>query len=256
MDTREPLDEAPSRPGGAVGDQPVHASPSTDQGRVAHAVLGTVIGDQPLGAVLERIARLATEEIPGVDEASVTLLKNGKARSAAFTGALAVDLDERQYETGFGPCLDAAVSGATVAVPDMSAETTYAAFAQEAARRGVTHSMSVGLPIGTSTVGGLNLYGLRGDPYGDVAIDGARTFAGVAAIAVANAAALADAVEEAEGLRAAMQTRAVIEQAKGMIMADRKCSADEAFRLLTQASNHSNRKLRDVARSIVENAQR
>jgi GAF domain-containing protein len=95
-------------------------------------------------------------------------------------------------------------------------------FAEVAARRGVKHSMSVGLPIGTSTVAGLNRYGLRGDPFDDAAIDLARTFAGHAAIAVANAAALADAVE--------------------------------AFRLLVQASNHSNRKLRDIAQPLVDNA--
>ncbi len=197
---------------------------------------------------------LAKDTIPGVDEASVTLLKNGKARSIAFTGSLAVQLDERQYDQGFGPCLDAAVSGATITVPDMAAETTYKDFAEVAARHGVTHSLSMGLPIGTSTIGGLNLYGSHGEPYDDEALETAADFAGYAAIAVANAAALADALDEIAGLRTAMETRAVIEQAKGILMRDQKCTADEAFRLLTQASNTSNRKLRDIATAIVEGA--
>jgi GAF domain-containing protein len=201
------------------------------------------------------VAQLAKDTIPGVDEASVTLMKNAKPRTVAFTGPLAIHLDERQYEDGFGPCLDAAVSGSTIKIPDMAAETTYKDFAQVAVRQGVTHSLSVGLPIGTSTIGGLNLYGLRGDPYDDDSIELAGTFAGYAAIAMTNAAALADAVEETAGLRTAMQTRAVIEQAKGILMRDQHCTADEAFQMLTQASNHSNRKLRDIARSVVESTQ-
>jgi GAF domain-containing protein len=222
----------------------------------ARIALGVPIAGEPLGAVLERVAVMAKDTIPGVDEASVTLLKNGKARSVAFTGSLAVQLDERQYDQGFGPCLDAAVSGATVTVPDMAAEATYKDFAEVAAKYGVTHSLSMGLPIGTSTIGGLNLYGLHGDPYDDDALETAAVFAGYAAIAVANAAALADALDEVAGLRTAMQTRAVIEQAKGILMRDQKCTADEAFRLLTQASNTSNRKLRDIAAAIVESTRR
>jgi len=226
-----------------------------DTRTAVHLALGTAVAEEPVGRVLERVAVLAKETIPGVAEASVTLLKNGNPRTIAFTGPLAVHLDERQYEQGFGPCLDAAVSGSLIIIPETKAETTYKDFAQTAARQGVTHTLSMGLPIGTSTVGGLNLYGTHGDPYDDAAVELAGDFAGYAAIAVANAAALADAVDEVAGLRTAMQTRAVIEQAKGILMRDQRCTADEAFRTLVQASNQSNRKLRDIAASIVEGAQ-
>jgi GAF domain-containing protein len=206
---------------------------------------------------LERVAGLAKEIIPGVDEASVTLLKNGKPRTIAFTGRLAVHLDERQYEDGFGPCLDAAVAGSLIIIPDMTAETTYKDFARTAARQGVTHTLSLGMPIATSSIGGLNLYGTQGgDPYDDSSVELAGEFAGYAAIALANAAALADAVEEVAGLRTAMETRAVIEQAKGILMRDQRCTPEEAFRILVQASNGSNRKLRDIAISLVDGAQR
>jgi GAF domain-containing protein len=210
---------------------------------------------EPVGRVLERVAGLAKETIPGVDEASVTLMKNGKPRTVAFTGPLAVHLDERQYEQGFGPCLDAAVAGSLIVIPDTTTETTYKDFAEVAARQGVTHTLSMGLPIATSTIGGLNLYGTRGDPYDDSSIELTVAFAGYAAIALANAAALADALDEVAGMRTAMQTRAVIEQAKGILMRDNRCTADEAFRMLVQASNVSNRKLRDIALSLVEGTQ-
>jgi GAF domain-containing protein len=230
-------------------------SSKVDARTAVHLALGTAVAGEPVGRVLERVAVLAKETISGVDEASVTLLKKGKPRTVAFTGPLAVHLDERQYEKGFGPCLDAALTGSLIIIPNTKAETTYADFAQVAARQGVTHTLSIGLPIGTSTIGGLNLYATHGDPYDDVAAELAGAFAGYAAIAVANAAALADAVEEVAGLRTAMQTRAVIEQAKGILMRDQRCTPDEAFRMLTHASNLSNRKLRDIATSIVEGAQ-
>jgi len=236
--------------------EPTNVSNHVDRRAAAYLALGSTIAGDPVGTVLERVARVAKDTIPGVDEASVTLMKNGKPRSVAFTGPLAIHLDERQYDTGFGPCLHAAVSGGVIVIQDMAAEKTYRDFAEVAVRQGVTHSLSVGLPIGTSTIGGLNLYGIHSEPYDQDAVELAGTIAGYAAIAVANAAALADAVEEVAGLRAAMQSRAVIEQAKGILMRDQRCTEDEAFRMLVQASNHSNRKLRDIAVSIVEGAQR
>ena len=226
-----------------------------DARTAAHVALGTAIAGEPVGTVLGRVARLAKETVPGVEEASVTLMKNGKPRTIAFTGPLAVHLDERQYETGFGPCLDAAVAGSVIIIPDTKAETTYKDFAAVAARQGVTHTLSMGMPVASSTLGGLNLYGTHGDPYDEAALELAGTFAGYAGIALANAAALADALDEVAGLRTAMQTRAVIEQAKGILMRDQGCTPDEAFRRLVQASNNTNRKLHDVALALVEDTQ-
>jgi hypothetical protein len=60
--------------------------------------------------------------------------------------------------------------------------------------------------------------------------------------------------EELEGLRRAMEHRAVIEQAKGIIMASTGRTPDEAFELLRQQSQHSNMKLRDIAADIVATA--
>jgi AmiR/NasT family two-component response regulator len=62
--------------------------------------------------------------------------------------------------------------------------------------------------------------------------------------------------EELEGLRAAMHSRAVIEQAKGIIMGATGCDAEAAFDLLRQQSQHLNRKLRDVAEEVVASAVR
>ncbi|HET6909569.1 MAG TPA: ANTAR domain-containing protein [Mycobacteriales bacterium] len=69
---------------------------------------------------------------------------------------------------------------------------------------------------------------------------------------VAEMQAMLDAVEhELSGLRTAMQTRGVIEQAKGMLMHEQRCKAEEAFSVLVRLSQTSHRKLVDVAESLV-----
>ncbi|RJK96144.1 GAF and ANTAR domain-containing protein [Vallicoccus soli] len=213
--------------------------------------LSQILLGSPLGEVLERVASLAKRTVPGADEVSVTLLDGEQARSVAFTGDLAVHLDERQYEKGFGPCMDAALSGDTVDIPDTAHEETYPDFARQAARAGVTNTLSVGLPIPQRTVGALNIYGMHGRAFDDDSQALALTFASYAAVALANAALYTSTTELARQMEAAMASRAVIEQAKGMVMARRDCSADEAFALLARASQAANRKLRDIAQEVV-----
>jgi GAF domain-containing protein len=211
-----------------------------------------VLGGQPLGAVLSRVADLAADLVPGIDEVSVTLIDRGRARSVAFSGRLAVILDERQYEDGFGPCMDAAVTGEIIAVEDTATDAHYPQFGAAAARAGVRHSLSIGLTaMMQGTTGALNLYGME-DPLDASSRDVASGFASYAAVAVSNAAVYAGALDEVEQMRAAMASRATIEQAKGIVMATRRCTAEQAFDFLRETSSRSNRKLRDIAQVLVE----
>jgi len=89
----------------------------------------------------------------------------------------------------------------------------------------------------------------------DDAIILAQTFAGYAAVALANAHLYDVTATLAQHMQAAMESRAVIEQAKGIVMGERRCTADEAFRILSKLSQDSNRKVRDVAAALVARAQ-
>ncbi|NAZ87864.1 ANTAR domain-containing protein [Kineococcus sp. T90] len=210
-----------------------------------------VVGQTPLHEVLTRVAELARACVPGAEEVSVTLLEGEKARSAAFTGRLAATLDERQYESGFGPCLDAAHSGGVVRVDDTSRDTTYPAFAAVAARQGVRSTVSVGMPVPQRVLGGLNAYRFEEEPLDAESVQLLQVFAGYAAIALANHSLYASAVALSEHLHTAMQSRAVIEQAKGIVMAQLRCDAEEAFQHLVTQSQHTNRKLRQIAEQVV-----
>ena len=236
-------------------DQPTHVL--TDP-RSAFGELGRMLlGEKPLVEVLHEVCRLALVTIPGVDEVSVTLVEDDRTRTAAFTGSLAATLDERQYDAGFGPCLDAAQSGDVVRIDDTAAEELYRDFASVARRQGVTSMLAVGLPMPTRVLGGLNLYRLAGTEPFDAQVQAlASAFGGYAAVALANAALLASRERLATHLQTAMTSRSVIDQAKGIVMSLAACDADEAFRLLARHSQQRNQKLRDIATEIVAAAER
>ncbi|WP_233498494.1 GAF and ANTAR domain-containing protein [Blastococcus sp. TF02A-26] len=205
-----------------------------------------------MDAMLLRIAELAKRVTPGVVEASVTLVSRHKATSAAFTGPLSVQLDESQYSRGEGPCLEAAVGQEIQEITDAREETRWPGHARECVARGSLSSMSVPLPVKESVHGALNLYATEAHAFGDQAKAVATEFASYAAIAVQNRQLYDSTRELAEHLDTAMRTRAVIEQAKGILMSQRRCDAAEAFNLLAAASQRSNRKLRDIAQAIVD----
>ncbi|MFG3556977.1 ANTAR domain-containing protein [Micromonospora sp. NPDC047557] len=204
-----------------------------------------------LDDMLDRVATLASRSVPGAREVSVTLVRGRTGWTAAFTGDLARELDERQYEQHRGPCLDASASGDTVSVPDMTVEQRWPQWAQRARAAGVGSSLSIGLPIQESVVGALNVYGGTVNAFDPPAIAVAEHFAAYAAVALANAHLYDSAATLAEQLREAMHSRAVIEQAKGIIMGERRCTPDEAFALLSKISQDTNRKVRDVAEALV-----
>ena len=224
--------------------------------RAAFAELAKIMfGEQPLPVTLERVAQLAKQIIAGAAEVSVTLLQDREVASVAFTGPLAVQLYERQYEAGFGPCMDAATSGATITIDDTADSTAYRDFGRIAARRGIRNTMSIGLSVARQTVGALNIYGTDQTPFDAATQELAAAFASYAAVAVANAGVYATTAALAANLQRALESRAVIDQAKGILMARHGLSADAAYDLLSKQSQLENRKLRDIAADLVEEYQ-
>ena len=213
-------------------------------------------GETDLSGVLSQVSELARRTIPGAEEVSVTLLKQEGAHTAAFSGEMALRLDELQYEYEQGPCLEAAKEAAVVSVPDMSEEVRWPQWAAQAVQGGALSSLSIGFPIQETVLGALNIYGAKPGAFDDDAVTLAQTFAGYAAVALANAHLYDTTATLAAQMQSAMQSRAVIEQAKGIIMGERRCTPDEAFAVLAKVSQDSNRKLRDVAAALVERAAR
>jgi len=214
------------------------------------------LGDKSLVEVLHEVCRIAVASLPGVDEVSITLVEDGWIQTVAFTGSLAAALDERQYAAGFGPCLGAVHSGDVVRVDDTTGDVLYPDFAAVAARQGVTSVLALALPMPLPVLGALSLYRLHGtQPFNAQTQTAAAAFGAYAGVVLANAAALAGMERLLARSEATMASRAVIEQAKGVIMNLTACDADEAFRTLTTWSQHANRKLRDIAAEVIAAAE-
>jgi GAF domain-containing protein len=212
------------------------------------------LADHTLDRVMDKIAALAKSTLQLNGEVSVTLVERGKPSTVAQTGQLAGDLDERQYNRGYGPCLDSIAGGEPLVVHDMRTEQRWPDWARSAADVGAGSSMSIPVPLQREVSAALNIYSTDPDAFDDAAVELGSTFAAYAGVALANMHLYQAQGQVAEQLQTAMQSRAVIEQAKGILIGQRRCSAQEAFDILVRLSQDTNRKLRDVAEALVVDA--
>ena len=205
------------------------------------------------GVALQRVADLAVEQLNGCDMAGVTFVRDNEATTAVFTDAEAPEIDRAQYSTGQGPCLDAYRTGVILRIDETLDEERWPAFAEAASDHGIRSTLSLPLRAEDGTIGALNLYSRSPHAFVDNE-QMATVFVAHAAAALANSQAYSAAQALSQQLRAALESRAVIEQAKGVLMRDHQCDAEEAFEMLRHASQHTNRKVRDVAAAIVNDA--
>jgi GAF domain-containing protein len=204
-------------------------------------------------SLLQTVAGLAKSAMPGGTEASVTLIVKDRPTTVASTGQLALDLDETQYERGQGPCLHAARSGQLTEIADTRTDTRWPQYTSRAAQQGNLSSLSVPLVIDEfeQVSGALNLYAREPEAFDAGSRGVAQAFGPYAAVAAGNLYAYQNARDMADNLQAALESRAVIDQAKGVLMERYKLSAEQAFQVLAQASMNENRKVRDIADQLV-----
>ena len=204
-------------------------------------------------SLLQTVADLGKTVMPGDAEVSVSLLVKDHPTTVVSTGQLAVDVDESQYERGHGPCLHAARTGELVEVADTRADDRWPDYMPRAAERGALSSLSVPLAIDVDAEvsGALNIYARQADAFDEDARAAATRFGPYAAVAAGNLYAYQSAREMADNLQAALESRSVIDQAKGVLIERYKLTPDQAFQLLAQASMHANRKVRDIADDLV-----
>jgi GAF domain-containing protein len=223
----------------------------SDLVRLHEALAGVVLVDRRFDEILTEITTIARQAMPGPKAASITLIRGEKAFTVAHDGQMAVDADELQYERGYGPCLDAGRAGQVFLIDDMRTEQRWPAYARDASQHGVGSSLSVPLPFQGAMIGALNTYADRPHAFGEDDLALAQEIAAWIALAVENAEAATRTAEDLVHLRAAMLSRAVIEQAKGVLIERYKVTQEDAFTLLTHASQNTNVKLRDIAEELV-----
>ncbi|MCW2812253.1 MAG: hypothetical protein JWP61_2711 [Friedmanniella sp.] len=220
----------------------------------ALATLGT--GRLGLEDLLTEVAAFAVRAIPGADGAGLTLLESGRADTVVMTTPFVHEVDDLQYGIGQGPCITAAAERRTVRSGSLGGDARWPRFGARVARLGVHSALSLPLLTPSGVVGAINVYAHAKHVFDDNAARLGELFAVPAAIAVENAQVLANARRLAISLQRALETRAIVDRAVGIVMSRSGASADEALSRLRTLSQHEHHKLVDVAQTLVDEAVR
>jgi len=212
------------------------------------------VGGKSMTDTLTRVSEMTISAIPGATFVGMTMMVDGQPRTGVFTDPAAPEIDQAQYDTGEGPCLDAFREGEIKQIESMDDDGPWPAFRSACLDHGIHSTLSLPLVVDDTPVGAMNLYATEPEAFDPEQLELGRLFAAQAAIVLANAQAYWNARRLSEQLGEAMVSRADIEQAKGIIMGATRCSADEAFQQLVRQSQRQNIKLNALAGEIVRRA--
>jgi GAF domain-containing protein len=255
-----------AQPGRAMPPEP-NLSPAQREADEAdlHAGLsgltGIVAGAHGVVDLLSEVAEFAARAIPGVKGASVALIDAHEGATViqicAATAEFVREIDTIQYEVfNEGPCITSMQSGRPTVCGSLGSDTRWPRFGGRVARMGVHSALSLPLLVGDQVIGAINSYAHERDAFGDHAVQLGSQFASPAAVSVYNAQLLATARSRIEQLQRALQTRAVIDQAIGIIRSRTGVTADQAFERLARISQSEHLKLHLVADRLVDEAAR
>ena len=211
--------------------------------------------DNVLPDILRRVAVLANDTVEGSAFVGLMMSVDDRLQTPVFTDEEAPEIDSTQYETGIGPCLDSYRDGAIYTIPSTREDQRWRPFSEACQAHGVLSTLSVPVLTDGKSVGALNFYSRQERAFDAAAETLGTAFAEQAAIVIANARAYWDARALGEQLTQALESRVVIEQAKGLLMST-GLTSDAAFDMLRKASQRENRKLHQIAADLVANAER
>lgn len=201
---------------------------------------------ETLQATMQRVVDLAEQLIVACHGASLMLIsKGGMIETPAHSSRTALDSDRAQYETGEGPCLDAIRDEPRVVLNDLQADRRWPAYRARASELGIGSMLAFRLFVSGDTIGALNLYSREVDAFDMRSQVVGQVFAMHASVALK--ASLTEAA-----LDTMLRSRDVIGQAKGIIMARRRMTADMAFEALRDLSQRRNQRIHELAQKIAE----
>jgi hypothetical protein len=201
---------------------------------------------------LAQVVETAVATIEGCDLAGIFLLELDVVTSPIRTDPLVDEVEDLQTELREGPCLDAMGQRAMFYAADLLEDGRWPRFGRQATAAGIRSVLA--LPLNES--GALNLYARLPGAFGVVDRAKAVILASLADLALSVAHSHEDEARRSDNLNLALGTREVIGQAQGILMERERITPDQAFDILRRASQHLNRKLRDVAQDLVDTGER
>ena len=230
-----------------------------DERQVAEAfveIADTLVDDFDLMEFLHRVS-VRCAEVLGVSAAGVLLTdQRGALRVVAASTEETRLLELLQLQTDVGPCPECFHTGRSIAVADLSAAShRWPRLVAEARQIGFTSTHALPMRLRADVIGALNLFSTQRGELPPQTVRLGQALADVATIALLQARAVSQRQGVAEQLQTALNSRIVIEQAKGVLAERRGLDMDQSFTLLRRTARTSNRRLSEVARAVVDGSE-
>ena len=220
--------------------------------RVLSEFVQTLVRRYDVGEVLYQLTD-RTVEVLGVAGSGVSLQREGgKLLFVSATDEATAKVERVQEDAQKGPCHEAHQRGEPVLIPDIAADDRWPSYRPTAAEQGFHAVAGIPMRLQDIRLGALNVYDDQVRSWDDDVVAAAVALANVATSLVINARELEQSRRVAEQLRHALDSRVVIEQAKGVIARDREVSVEDAFGVLRSRARDNNLKLHDAARAVVD----
>lgn len=209
-----------------------------------------------LDAALRLVVVMAQSVMRGADGVSITLPRDGRLQTAAASNGVVLQMDQDQYETGEGPCVDAAIQGKPFSSTSLELEGRWPHFVPRARARGIESIMSTPLISGTHPLGALNVYSRTPEALAVHEQEWAVQFSREASnVLIAGHPTVTAASLDAE-IATALHSREVIALAQGIIMIRQQLQPEAAYRFLLDVSRRTSQSLVGICQAVVSTAVR
>ncbi len=212
---------------------------------------GSIVNPFDLDELLHRLMGHATKVVGAAGAGVMLAGERGDLEFVAASEQRVVEAEHHQASLQAGACFEAFTTNRVVAVTDLGAEHRWPDYAERVASLGLCSVLGVPMNAFGQTIGVINFY--REDPshWSHEDVDAAEIITSMGAGYVLSANRLRAQHTLSEQLHAAIRSRDIIGQAKGVLMAREDVNADAAFEMLRQRSQDRNRRLRELAGEIV-----
>jgi transcriptional regulator with GAF, ATPase, and Fis domain len=207
--------------------------------------------DDDSDAVLHRITSLCVELIPGATAAAVTIAAGDHTYTFAASDPRIDELHRIQFESGRGPAVETLSFNEPRHARDVTREQRWTAFCHAAADAGFGSCLALPLHSSRQPAGAVAIYAEHPGAFKEAAHDIALLFAAQGGTALHNAEVYGACRHMARNLQAALEGRAIIEQAKDIVSANLGIPAEQALQLIRQTSQDTNQKMRDIAAQLI-----
>lgn len=219
--------------------------------KVLDRFAGTLVDRYDLDDVLRALAADIRDVLDVVGAGIMLADDDGDLHFASTSDEVLGRLEALQIELDEGPCLLAYRTGQTVLAADLDDDDRFRKFGPRAVEAGMGAVFSFPMQVEQQVFGALNLYQHQAARFSDDQIEAGQTFANVATSYLMNASSVDQQHALTAQLQRALDSRVVIEQAKGFVCARLGVALVDAFELIRGHARRNQRTVRDVARDLL-----